>query len=47
MLGNFLEYVDFKEIPADVLMRDIHRLGLVPHEILMTALAYQVSSQNI
>lgn len=47
MLGNFLEYIHFEKIRANVIMQEIHTLGLVPQEILMTALAYQVSSQKI
>lgn len=42
MLGNFLEYIQFHKIPANVLMREIHPLGLVPYSIIMNALAYQV-----
>lgn len=44
ILGNFLEYIQFHKIPANVLMREIHPLGLVPYSIIMNALAYQVSS---
>lgn len=43
ILGNFLEYIQFHKIPANVLMREIHPLGLVPYSIIMNALAYQVS----
>lgn len=42
ILGNFLEYIQFHKIPANVLMREIHPLGLVPYSIIMNALAYQV-----
>lgn len=42
VLGNFLEYIQFHKIPANVLMREIHPLGLVPYSIIMNALAYQV-----
>lgn len=42
MVGNFLEYIQFHKIPANVLMREIHPLGLVPYSIIMNALAYQV-----
>lgn len=44
ILGNFLEYIQFHKIPANVLMREIHPLGLVPYSIIMNALAYQVSA---
>ena len=30
-------------IPANVLMKEIHPLGIVPYHIIMNALAYQVS----
>lgn len=42
ILGSFLEYIQFHKIPANVLMRDIHPLGIVPYHIIMNALAYQV-----
>ncbi len=29
-------------IPANVLMKEIHPLGIVPYHIIMNALAYQV-----
>lgn len=47
VVGNFLEYIQFHKIPANVLMREIHPLGLVPYSIIMNALAYQVSPINI
>ena len=42
VLGSFLEYINFHMIPANVLMKEIHPLGLVPYHIIMNALAYQV-----
>ena len=42
VLGSFLEYIHFHVIPANVLMKEIHPLGLVPSHIIMNALAYQV-----
>lgn len=42
VIGNFLEYIQFHKIPASVLMREVHPLGLVPYSIIMNALAYQV-----
>lgn len=42
VIGNFLEYIHFHKIPANVLMREVHPLGLVPYSIIMNALAYQV-----
>lgn len=41
VIGNFLEYIQFHKIPANVLMREVHPLGLVPYHIIMNALAYQ------
>ncbi|XP_072949065.1 uncharacterized protein gprs isoform X4 [Epargyreus clarus] len=41
VIGNFLEYIQFHKIPANVLMREVHPLGLVPYAIIMNALAYQ------
>ncbi|EFX78546.1 hypothetical protein DAPPUDRAFT_53403 [Daphnia pulex] len=40
-LSNFLEFIRFHQIPANVLMREIHPLGLVPDHLIMNALAYQ------
>lgn len=42
VIGNFLEYIQFHKIPANVLMREVHPLGIVPYSIIMNALAYQV-----
>ncbi|XP_066151607.1 serine-enriched protein-like isoform X2 [Euwallacea fornicatus] len=41
VIGNFLEYIQFKKIPATMVMQEIYPLGLVPNNILMNALAYQ------
>jgi len=41
VLSNFLEFIRFHQIPANVLMREIHPLGLVPDHLIMNALAYQ------
>ena len=43
-LGSFLEFINFHMIPANVLMKEIHPLGIVPYHIIMNALAYQVTS---
>lgn len=45
VIGNFLEYIQFHKIPANVLMREVHPLGIVPYAIIMNALAYQVSNR--
>lgn len=42
VLGTFLDFINFHMIPASVLMKDIHPLGLVPYHVIMNALAYQV-----
>lgn len=42
VIGNFLEYIQFHKIPATMLMKEVHPLGLVPHTTIMNALAYQV-----
>ncbi|XP_044012412.1 serine-enriched protein isoform X2 [Aphidius gifuensis] len=41
VIGNFLEYIQFHKIPANVLMREVNPLGLVPSTIIMNSLAYQ------
>nr|XP_022916379.1 serine-enriched protein isoform X1 [Onthophagus taurus] len=47
VIGNFLEYIQFHKIPANVLMREVHPLGLVPYHIIMTALAYQADPASV
>ncbi|XP_018569090.1 serine-enriched protein isoform X1 [Anoplophora glabripennis] len=47
VIGNFLEYIQFHKIPANVLMREIHPLGLVPYSIIMNALAYQADPASV
>ena len=42
VLGTFLDSINFHMIPANVLMKEIHPLGIVPYHIIMNALAYQV-----
>jgi hypothetical protein len=42
VIGNFIEYIQFHKIPANVLMHEVHPLGLVPNTIIVNALAYQV-----
>jgi hypothetical protein len=44
VLGGFLGFIHFHMIPANVLMKEIHPLGIVPYHIIMNALAYQVFS---
>ncbi|KPJ20142.1 Serine-enriched protein [Papilio machaon] len=47
VIGNFLEYIQFHKIPANVLMREVHPLGLVPYSIIMNALAYQADPASV
>lgn len=42
VIGNFLEYIQFHKIPATMLMKEVHPLGLVPNTTIMNSLAYQV-----
>ena len=43
VMANFLECIEFYKIPASVLMREVHPLGVVPDHIIMNALAFQAS----
>ncbi|CAD1479960.1 unnamed protein product [Heterotrigona itama] len=47
VIGNFLEYIQFHKIPANVLMREVHPLGLVPSSIIVNALAYQADPTSV
>ncbi|XP_075214250.1 serine-enriched protein-like [Lycorma delicatula] len=38
VIGNFLEYIQFHKIPANVIMREVHPLGLVPYSIIMNVI---------
>lgn len=42
VISIFIQYIQFHKIPATVLMQEVNPLGLVPPEIIMNALAYQV-----
>jgi hypothetical protein len=46
VLGGFLEFIHFHMIPANVLMKEIHPLGIVPYHIIMNALAFQVGTYS-
>lgn len=39
---NFLSSIKFHKIPANVLMKEVDPLKVVPNDIIVTALAYQV-----
>ncbi|KAL7641116.1 UNVERIFIED_CONTAM: hypothetical protein RMT77_008253 [Armadillidium vulgare] len=47
VIGNFLEFIHFYKIPANILMKEIHPLGLVPYSIIMNALAYQADPTSV
>lgn len=47
VLHSFLEYIEFHMIPANILMQEIHPLGLVPNSMIMTALAYQADPTSV
>ncbi|XP_075221675.1 serine-enriched protein-like [Lycorma delicatula] len=47
VIGNFLEYIQFHKIPANMLMREVHPLGLVSYSIMMNALAYQADPTSV
>ncbi|KAK2709451.1 hypothetical protein QYM36_013193, partial [Artemia franciscana] len=47
VVSTFLEYIQFHKIPANVLMREVHPLGLVPDHTIMNALAYQADPSSI
>jgi hypothetical protein len=39
---NFMSSIQYHKIPANVLMNEVEPLKLVPYEVIMTSLAYQV-----
>lgn len=45
VISNFYECIEFYKIPATVLMREVHPLGVVPDHVMMNALAFQVSTR--
>jgi len=47
VLNGFLDYINFHMIPANVLMKEIHPLGIVPYHIIMNALAYQADPTSV
>ena len=38
----FLDYIQFKYIPCDVLVKDVYPLKIVPNFTMIKALAHQV-----
>jgi len=47
VLSPFLVYIQFHMIPANILMTEIHPLGLVPYNVIMKALAYQADPSSV
>ncbi|KAG5676542.1 hypothetical protein PVAND_006367 [Polypedilum vanderplanki] len=47
IMGTFLPNIAFHKIPANVLMREIYPLNVVPYTIIMNALAYQADPTSI
>ena len=42
-MGSFLDYIRFKYIPCDVLVKEVYPLKIVPNFTMIRALAHQVS----
>lgn len=47
IMANFYDTIEFYKIPATVLMREVHPLGVVPDNLIMNALAFQVTDAPI
>ncbi|KAJ6225857.1 hypothetical protein RDWZM_004402 [Blomia tropicalis] len=47
VMANFLECIEFYKIPASVLMREVHPVGVVPDHIIMNALAFQADPSSV
>ena len=45
-MGSFLDYICFKYIPCDVLVKEVLPLKIVPNFTIIKALAHQVSMTN-
>ena len=41
-MSTFLDYIHFKYIPCDVLVKEVYPLKIVPHFTMIKALAHQV-----
>lgn len=44
---NFMSSIQYHKIPANVLMNEVEPLKLVPYEVIMTSLAYQVRNKFV
>ena len=40
-MGSFLDYIHFKYIPCDVLVKEVYPLKIVPNFTMIRALAHQ------
>ncbi|UXI22946.1 gamma-glutamyltranspeptidase 1-like [Sarcoptes scabiei] len=47
VIANFLECIEFYKIPASILMREVHPLGVVPDYVIMNALAFQADPSSV
>nr|XP_027201572.1 serine-enriched protein-like [Dermatophagoides pteronyssinus] len=47
VISNFLECIEFYKIPASILMREVHPLGVVPDHVIMNALAFQADPSSV
>ncbi|XP_037089215.1 serine-enriched protein-like isoform X2 [Pollicipes pollicipes] len=47
VISTFLEFIQFHKVPATILMKDIHPLGIVPDHIIMNALAFQADPSSV
>ena len=45
-MSVFLDYIQFKYIPCDVLVKDVYPLKIVPNFTMIKALAHQVRSRK-
>ncbi|XP_022244939.1 serine-enriched protein-like [Limulus polyphemus] len=46
-MANFIECIEFYKIPASVLMKEVHPLGVIPDHVIMNALAYQADPSSV
>jgi hypothetical protein len=45
-MGSFLDYIHFKYIPCDVLVKEVYPLKIVPNFTMIKALAHQVGMRS-
>ncbi|XP_013778987.1 serine-enriched protein-like, partial [Limulus polyphemus] len=46
-IANFIEYIEFYKIPASVLIKEVHPVGVIPDHVIMNALAYQADPSSV